>query len=74
MSGCRCSHSLRATQVRADLSVPAAVTVTVEPANTDDWEVVEQNAEYLEDQILTQVLPSRTLLCHPSSSCERSTL
>lgn len=61
MSGYCSTHSLPATQVRADLSVPAAVTVTVEPANTDDWEVVEQNAEYLEDQILTQVLHSQIL-------------
>ena len=42
-------------QVTAEPEVPAAVSATVEPANSDDWEVVEQNAEYMEAQILSQV-------------------
>eukprot|EP00887_Chlorella_sp_A99_P002124 scaffold21.g2124.t1 len=35
--------------------VPEAASVTVEPASEDDWEVVELNAEFLEQQLLTQV-------------------
>lgn len=34
---------------------PAAARVTVEPASEDDWEMVELNAEYLEDRLLEQV-------------------
>jgi hypothetical protein len=36
-------------------NVPAARSATVEPANVDDWEVVEANAEYLTDNMLNQV-------------------
>lgn len=34
---------------------PSAVSVTVEPASEDDWEVVQLNAAYLEEQLLNQV-------------------
>ncbi|KAL4452226.1 hypothetical protein ABPG75_007888 [Micractinium tetrahymenae] len=34
---------------------PPALSVTVEPASEDDWEVVEMNAGFLEEQLLTQV-------------------
>lgn len=44
-----------AVDVRMVSDVAAAVSVTVEPANVDDWEVVESNAEYLTDQMLHQV-------------------
>ena len=33
---------------------PQAVSVTVEPASEDDWEVVQLNAGYLEEQLLNQ--------------------
>ena len=42
-------------QVVAEAEVPAAVSVVVEPDSTDDWEMMEQNADYMEAQILTQV-------------------
>lgn len=35
--------------------VPLATTVVVEPASVDDWEMVECNAQLLEEQLLTQV-------------------
>ena len=35
-------------------NVPPAVTVTVEPASPDDWEVVELNAEKIEAELLFQ--------------------
>lgn len=44
----------QAVDVQAVTDVPAAVSATVEPANMDDWEVVEANAEYLTDQMLNQ--------------------
>lgn len=45
----------QAVDIRTVSDVTAAVSVTVEPANVDDWEVVESNAEYLTDQMLHQV-------------------
>ena len=41
--------------VKALPDVPQAIGVCVEPLNSDDWEVVEQNADYMEEQILNQV-------------------
>ena len=41
--------------VRAVPDIPEAIGVYVEPISVDDWEVVEQNAGHMEDQILTQV-------------------
>lgn len=34
--------------------IPQAIGICVEPVSTDDWEVVEQNAGYMEEQILNQ--------------------
>ena len=42
------------TQVVAD--IPEAIGVCVEPVSVDDWEVVEQNAGYMEEQIRNQVI------------------
>ena len=36
----------------------SAVSATVEPASSDDWEVVEQNAAYMEEQLLNQARPA----------------
>lgn len=36
-------------------SIPIAESISVEPANADDWEVVELNAGFLEDNALNQV-------------------
>lgn len=38
--------------------VAVAASVTVEPASSDDWEVIERQADHMEEQILNQV-PSR---------------
>ena len=46
---------LQVVDVQAVNSVPAARSATVEPADVDDWEVVESNAEYLTDNMLNQV-------------------
>ena len=53
-----CAH----TQVKAQPDTPVAVSAVVEPASSDDWEVVEQNADYMEKQLLNQARP-----CRPSS-------
>ena len=45
--GARCA-------VRA-VGCPPAQSVVVEPASADDWEVLEQNADYVEGQLLQQV-------------------
>lgn len=41
--------------VRALPDVPAALSVTVEPSSPDDWELVEMNADHMEEQLLNQV-------------------
>eukprot|EP00884_Botryococcus_braunii_P019130 jgi/Botrbrau1/5900/Bobra.0366s0078.1 len=41
--------------VRALPNVPAALSVTVEPSSPDDWELVEMNADHMEEQLLNQV-------------------
>ncbi len=46
-------------QVKAQPDTPVAVSATVEPASSDDWEVVEQNADYMEKQLLNQARNSR---------------
>lgn len=48
--------------------VPQAIGICVEPVSTDDWEVVEQNAGYMEEQILNQVTPLTTIN-HQMSEC-----
>lgn len=37
--------------------LPVASSVTVEPADSDDWELVELHAHHMEEQILNQVWP-----------------
>lgn len=56
---------LQAVDIKMVQDVPAAVSATVEPANVDDWEVVESNAEYLTDQMLNQacLLSAARLFC-----------
>ena len=41
--------------VKALASVPEATQVSVEPFSTDDWEMVEQNAGHMEEQLCNQV-------------------
>lgn len=43
-----------AVAVRQLPQAPPASSVTVEPASEDDWEVVEMNAGFLEEQLLSQ--------------------
>ena len=43
-----------AVTLRALPAAPAAAAVSVEPAGADDWEVVELNAGYVEEQLLGQ--------------------
>ena len=42
-------------RVHALQGTPIASRVSVEPANVDDWEQVELNAEFMEEQLLNQV-------------------
>lgn len=42
-------------RVHALPGTPVASSVSVEPANVDDWEQVELNAEFMEEQLLNQV-------------------
>lgn len=42
-------------QLRACRGVPKAKSLELEPAHADDWEVLESNQEYLEEQLLNQV-------------------
>eukprot|EP00894_Picocystis_sp_ML_P002086 jgi/Pico_ML_1/52603/g3284.t1 len=41
-------------QLRACRGVPKAKSLELEPAHADDWEVLESNQEYLEEQLLNQ--------------------
>jgi peroxin-1 len=41
--------------VRARAEVPVADTVAIEPASEDDWEMLELNAEFLEEHLVTRV-------------------
>ena len=42
-------------QVRVCNDVPKAQFVSVEPESEDDWELVELNATYVEENLLSQV-------------------
>lgn len=44
-----------AVAVRPLPDAPAAVSVTVEPASEDDWEIVQLNGGFIEETLLTQV-------------------
>ncbi|PRP80011.1 adenosinetriphosphatase [Planoprotostelium fungivorum] len=41
--------------LRPLLDVPNAVSITVEPLTSDDWEILELHAEYLENHVLEQL-------------------
>ena len=56
-----CSVKIR---VRKSEDIAAATAVAVEPDSSDDWEALELNQSYLEEQILTQV--PMLLFCEPS--------
>lgn len=36
-------------------TLPLATSIIVEPADADDWELVELHADHMEEQILNQV-------------------
>lgn len=44
--------------------IPEAIGVCVEPLSIDDWEVVEQNAGHMEEQILSQVCYNCCAMAH----------
>lgn len=48
-------HDEVVVEVRLRKDVAAATRISVEPVSEDDWEVVELNAEHLEEQLLNQV-------------------
>ena len=45
-----------AVYLRALTDVANAVSIEVEPATEDDWEILELNAGFAEDHILSQVI------------------
>ena len=49
-------HDGATLYLRALTDVANAVSVEVEPATEDDWEILELNAGFVEDHILSQVL------------------
>ena len=52
---CCCITKLSWSAVRALTGVPEATRVSVEPFSSDDWEMVEQNAGHMEEQLCNQV-------------------
>ena len=42
-------------KVRRAEDIPVGTSIELEPASSDDWEALELNQTYLEEQILTQV-------------------
>lgn len=50
--------------VRIVTDIPEAIGVCVEPLSVDDWEVVEQNAGHMEEQILSQVCYTGRAMAH----------
>jgi peroxin-1 len=57
--------------VRAKVEVAKAKMVTIEPASEDDWEILELNADYLEQHLLARVgfiHPKQSLLLSWRSS------
>jgi len=50
--------------VRVVTDIPEAIGVCVEPLSIDDWEVVEQNAGHMEEQILSQVSYTCRAMAH----------
>ncbi|CAN0077559.1 unnamed protein product, partial [Hapterophycus canaliculatus] len=49
------SDSYLSVRVESAGYVPTASRVCLEPLSSDDWEILEANAEHLEGQMLTQV-------------------
>ncbi len=45
--------------VRALPDTPVAASVSAEPDSTDDWEQLELNADFVEEQLLNQARPAR---------------
>lgn len=50
--------------MRARAEVPVAETVAIEPASEDDWEMLELNAEFLEEHLLTRVCKSLSIVVY----------
>jgi len=50
--------------VQVVTDIPEAIGVCVEPLSVDDWEVVEQNAGHMEEQILSQVWYTCRAMAH----------
>lgn len=43
--------------------VPTASRVSLEPLSSDDWEILEANAEHLEGRLLTQARRACSFVC-----------
>ena len=71
-SGVRISGRVQ-VDVRVVPDVPAAVSATVEPASSDDWELVELHANHMEQQLLNQASRFRwkRFLCHQQETTQR---
>jgi peroxin-1 len=52
---CNTYAFLAVVDLEAVPTLPLASAVTIEPADADDWELVELHAEHMEEQILNQV-------------------
>eukprot|EP01133_Synstelium_polycarpum_P015193 gene15193-17979_t len=55
MAACLALTAGQRVSVRASTKIAMATSVLVEPATSDDWEVLELHADYLEEQLLNQV-------------------
>ena len=56
LAECLGLHDGTTLYLRALTDVANATSVEVEPATEDDWEILELNAGFVEDHILSQVL------------------
>ena len=54
MAACQGLSEGRLVRMHALPNTPIASRVSVEPANVDDWEQVELNADFMEEQLLNQ--------------------
>ena len=62
----RCLGMVEGASVKFTIqrNVPEAQKVSVEPADSSDWELVELHAEHMEEQLLNQVyLHSPIVFC-----------
>eukprot|EP00252_Welwitschia_mirabilis_P015602 TRINITY_DN3444_c0_g1_i8.p1 TRINITY_DN3444_c0_g1~~TRINITY_DN3444_c0_g1_i8.p1 ORF type:complete len:1188 (+),score=284.39 TRINITY_DN3444_c0_g1_i8:127-3564(+) len=55
LAECMCLPNHFHVFVRARADVPKAATVMLEPVTEDDWEILEVNAEFVEEHLLNQV-------------------